>query len=71
MFQISSEDLAQLEEILPKVFWGKFPAIGPVDRKRWRTVQTILSNVRWGYGPPRDIERVKDENEDSDDSVTQ
>lgn len=57
LFQIYEDDLAELERILPEFANRLFQA--PLDNKvrvQLRRCQTILSNVRWNYGPPTDVE---------------
>lgn len=60
LFQISEDDLAELERILPDVFQSLTltPEATPRGRTQFRNVQRILVDVRWNYGPPRDVERI-------------
>lgn len=30
----------------------------PLVRKQWERVKEILSNVRWNYGPPSQVEEI-------------
>lgn len=60
LFQINEDDLARLEHVLPELADHMMmlmanPEAAPRLRKQWREVQEILSNVRWNYGPPRDV----------------
>ncbi|MEM1353387.1 MAG: hypothetical protein AAGH88_00740 [Planctomycetota bacterium] len=56
--QIKEEDLSELERALPNLaeaFAGELPR--PL-RVQLRHCQTILSNVRWNYGPHTDVEII-------------
>jgi hypothetical protein len=59
-FQISEEDLQSLEHILPAVLWKLTcrPDADPQDRVHFRQVRGILTNVRWGYWPPENVEII-------------
>ena len=58
MFQINEEDLASLEAVIPEIMLLCFDTCNdPVQRKRFEECKTILSNVRWGYGPPMEVIR--------------
>jgi hypothetical protein len=59
LYQITEEDLAQLESDLPRLVPAMMPTMGNAERAILR-IQTILSNVRWNYGPPREIEIIDD-----------
>lgn len=68
MFQISEDDLATLERLCPSLGWDLFPVIARMEgvegganrvRAQLRQVQTILSNVRWMYGPPTNCEETR------------
>lgn len=54
-FQIQENDLADLERDLPQIADAMMPHLNPRLRTKWRRVQTILSNVRWNYGPPTNV----------------
>lgn len=58
LFQIYEDDLADLEKVLPEIA----EAIGAETTARLRVqirkVQSILSKVRWNYGPPTEIEKI-------------
>lgn len=63
-FQVSEEDLADLERLLP-VFQELIlpmlahkPEIGPRYRVTVRRVKEILSNIRWDYGPYGSVDIV-------------
>jgi hypothetical protein len=62
MFQITEDDLAELERLLPEVAdavsFGTEPGASPRIRTQLNRVKTILSNVRWNYGPPSEVERI-------------
>lgn len=53
MYQIYEEDLEALESNLPALMDAAFEQCNdPLVRKRWERVKSIVSNVRWNYGPP-------------------
>ena len=58
MFQITEYDLRELEAILPLLAQSLTPTMQNFDRVRLRRVQRILSEVRWNYGPPTDVEII-------------
>ena len=58
LFQIKEDDLATLEAQLPRLADSMMVNLTNADRAKWRQVQEILSNVRWNYGPPTDIEVI-------------
>jgi hypothetical protein len=60
MFQITEDDLAILEQEIPRLLdAANMTCNDPIHRKRWEAVKVILSNVRWGYGPPLSVERIE------------
>lgn len=59
LYRISEEDLAILEQELPRLLdAASMTCNDPISRKRWESVKCILSNVRWDYGPPLKVERI-------------
>ena len=58
LYQITEEDLAELERVLPRFQDVMFDRMTPVLRTQIRVVQRILTNVRWGYGPPDKVEVI-------------
>jgi hypothetical protein len=62
LFQIKEDDLAELERIAPSLCdalsdkLGKNHPMGNRLRVQLRRVQAILSDVRWDYGPPLDVQ---------------
>lgn len=58
LFQIKEADLATLEADVPALCERLILIMQNHDRVRMRRVQAILSNVRWNYGPPSEIERI-------------
>lgn len=62
LFQINEDDLAALEHILPQLALDLTNALmtpaAPRIRKQLRQVQEILTNVRWNYGPPTEVEKI-------------
>lgn len=55
MFQIHEDDLAALEREVPAVFDALMQHLDSRLRVKARTVQGILSRVRWNYGPPSEV----------------
>jgi hypothetical protein len=62
LFQITEEDLAELEHVMPQIQNDLFDELaGPAGnriRVQLRRVKEILTNVRWDYGPPEHVERI-------------
>jgi hypothetical protein len=58
-FFISEVDLATLEAELPSILEANYMSCNdPITRKKWEMVKSILSNVRWNYGPPLKVEKI-------------
>lgn len=55
MFQIYEDDLAELERLLPQLCDALFPTMNGRTKVHLRRCKTILSNVRWNYGPPDEV----------------
>ena len=58
LFQITEDDLAELERLVPELCWDFAAQLDNRTRTKFRRCQTILSNVRWGYGPPEHVETI-------------
>lgn len=62
MFQVREDDLQFLEETLPRLMdHGCFQG-GDVPRdvqELWDMTRSIVSKVRWNYGPPSTVEIIK------------
>lgn len=60
MFQIHEDDLADLERLVPRIMdrMTCSPDAMPVERTWFRRIQSIITNVRWNYGPPEEVEHV-------------
>lgn len=58
LFQIHEDDLADLERTLPQFADALLPSLDNRLRAQFRRVQAILSNVRWNYGPPSDVQII-------------
>lgn len=56
MFKIHEDDLAELERAVPALAEALVPHLNPALKVKVRRVKTILSNVRWDYGPPDEVE---------------
>lgn len=59
LYHITEDDLAVLEAELPRLLETSSETCNdPITRKRWEMVKGIISNVRWDYGPPSEVQRV-------------
>lgn len=62
LFQITEDDLAELERTLPRILDRMYSMLGKSQpgsnqlRTQWRRIQQIVADVRWNYGPPLDCE---------------
>jgi hypothetical protein len=56
LFRIEEEDLSKLERLLPQLAQALMPALNNKLRVQLRQCQSILSNVRWEYGPAAQVE---------------
>lgn len=55
-FRVTEGDLETLESELPRLLSSNLMACNdPLTRKRWEAIKTILSNIRWDYGPPCEV----------------
>lgn len=59
LHQINEEDLALLERTLPQIGIALMPNLNARLRTQLRQVQKVLSNVRWNYGPPSEVETFR------------
>lgn len=58
LLQIYDEDLATLEQLCPEIADRLIGQMDNALRIKMRRIQTILSNVRWNYGPPTQVESI-------------
>lgn len=58
LYRITEDDLASLEHVMPLIVDAMFTNINPRVATKLRLIKRILSDVRWGYGPPSHVERV-------------
>jgi hypothetical protein len=58
LFQIYEDDLSELEHILPQLAQALMPVSDNRLRVQLRRCQSIVSNVRWDYGPATDVEII-------------
>lgn len=60
MFHVYETDLAELERLIPSI--ADVAAFStdatPRLRTQIRQVKKILSDIRWNYGPPEQVERI-------------
>ena len=59
LHQIYESDLAELEQILPQLSEALMTSLDNRLRVKLRRCQTILSNVRWNYGPASHVEVIQ------------
>lgn len=55
LYRVSEEDLVELERIIPEMCDRHIETLTNAHRTKIRRLQTILSNVRWDYGPPTNV----------------
>ena len=58
MFQIREEDPAELETMLPDMCDKLYPQLDHYLRTKFRHLKTLLSEIRWNYGPPGIVEVI-------------
>jgi len=58
LFSIKEEDLGQLEHILPQLAQALMPVLNNKLRVQLRQCQSILSDVRWEYGPATEVQVI-------------
>lgn len=59
MFQITEDDLADLERIMPRIADEMMVHLTARTKIGLRRIQKILSDVRWNYGPPGEVEVIQ------------
>ncbi len=65
LFQIKEDDLGALEAVLPQLADALMPVLTNKLRVQIRRVRGILSDVRWDYGPPSEVQIIPvDEDQD-------
>jgi len=52
------EDLAELEKTLPQLAEALTPVLTNRLRVQLRRCQSIISQVRWNYGPPSEVKMI-------------
>jgi hypothetical protein len=68
LFQVYEDDLGELERILPQLSEALTPSLDNRLRVQLRRCQTILSHVRWDYGPATEVRIIPADGE-SDHSL--
>ncbi len=58
LFQITEDDLSELERMLPDIADALYPKMDNRLRVQLRRIQAIMSSIRWNYGPPSNIEEI-------------
>jgi hypothetical protein len=58
LFRIEEEDLGELERIMPQLADALMPTLNNQLRVQLRRCKTILSNVRWEYGPATQVKII-------------
>jgi len=59
-YMINENDLGELERILPQLAEAAESAMDNRLRVQLRRCKSILSNVRWNYGPASEVEIIPD-----------
>lgn len=65
LLSIKEEDLGQLEHILPQIAQALMPVLNNKLRVQLRQCQSILSNVRWEYGPAAEVHIIPTDGDQS------
>ena len=68
LFQIKEDDLGALEAALPRLADALMPVLNNRLRVQLRRVQQVLSNVRWNYGPPSEVQIISPDDDQVSDS---
>jgi hypothetical protein len=68
LFQIKEQDVGELERTLPQLADALMPILDNRLRVQLRRCQTILSKVRWNYGPPSEVDIVPADDDDNQSS---
>lgn len=58
LYRIEEEDLGELEKIVPHLAEALMPLLNNKLRVQLRRCKSILSDVRWQYGPAGDVEVI-------------
>lgn len=59
-YQINESDLEYLEAAVPVLCFRLGESLNCPDvRMKFRRFKEILSDVRWGYGPPQEVEKIE------------
>ncbi len=58
LFQIKEDDLGALEATLPQLADALMPVLNNRLRVQLRRAQQVLSDVRWNYGPPSEVQII-------------
>ena len=59
LFQIYEDDLQKLEHTLPRIAEHCGEAMNrPEVQVLFQELKEIVSNVRWNYGPPTEVQRI-------------
>lgn len=64
LFQIHEEHLAELERLVPLLGEVAEDRLTPLCRTQLRRCKSILSDVRWNYGPHAHVERIPADTDD-------
>lgn len=66
LYRVCEEDLAELEKTIPLLSEAMLTIQTPLTRTKLRLCKSILSDIRWDYGPHGKAEQVPVDNEDQD-----
>lgn len=69
LYQINEGDLQALEEILPVLCFRAGELLNDTAvRMKFRRLKQIVSDVRWSYGPPSEVEIIPPEKPEAPDA---
>lgn len=59
LYQINADDLEYLESAMPVICFRCGELLNDTDvRMKFRRIKEIVSNIRWDYGPPSEVQIV-------------
>lgn len=58
LYQIYEDDLSDLEKCIPLISDSLMEHLDPRMRTQLRRCKTILSDVRWNYGPHTEVDVI-------------
>ena len=67
VYQVTEENLVELERIIPELYQSIAIHCQPYQRTRFRQIKNMLSDIRWGGGPYSEIYQIPADAENIDD----